>query len=1097
MNSFITKHNQEAIMKRYAYASLFCVFTFFIFLSSAGPASAQVDMKMFAGMKARSIGPAGMSGRIGAIDAVVSNPNIIYVGAATGGLWKSTSGGTSWTPIFDDQPASGIGAIAIYQPNPSLIWVGTGEGNPRNSMGVGYGIFKSLDGGKTWSHLGLKKTERIHRILIDPNNPDVVYAGALGTAWGENPERGVFKTTDGGKTWKNVLFVNEKVGCADLVMDPHNPNKLFAAMWEYRRWPWFFESGGPGSGLYVTYDGGENWKKITDKDGLPKGELGRIGIAVARSNPDVVYALVEAKKNALYRSIDGGHTWYVVNDSDNVNPRPFYYCDIRVDPENENRIYSLHSRLMVSEDSGKTFQAIARRVHSDHHELWINPEDGSCLINGNDGGVAISQDRGQTWRFVDNLPLGQFYHITVDMATPYNIYGGMQDNGSWRGPSSVWETGGIRNYHWSEVGFGDGFDVLIHPTDPNMGYSMSQGGHLMRFTLDTGERKNIQPDEPEGIKLRFHWNAGIAIDPHDPNILYYGSQFIHKSSDRGNSWEIISPDLTTNDPEKQKQAESGGLTLDVTNAENHTTILTIAPSSVQQGVIWVGTDDGNVQVTTDGGKTWTNTVKNIRGLPKATWCPHIEASKFDAGTAFVVFDDHRRSNWTTYVYKTEDFGKTWTNLAANDPTKGSESEVWGFVHVIEQDPIEKNLLFLGTEFGLWISFDGGGHWAKWTHGVPTVPVRDLVIHPREHDLVIGTHGRAAFILDNIAPLRSASKETMEKPLHIFRIPDTTVHLTKQGAGYHFAPDSMFAGENKPYGALITYVCTPPEKTEKEAEEETAPPMRRMIPERGEPWSRFRRGIGGKAVKIEILDEAGNVVRKADGPMEKGMNRFAWDLYVDEFRQPRIRERRFRFRPFAPKILPGTYTVKITMGKQEAVQTFVVKPDPREDISLPNRKKKFDTVTNLGQKIEVFAEAVDRIKKTREAINTVLEHVKDSDDEKVKELREEGKKLDKTLVAYLKKIIGDWEAQGIRDDSEAIREKAGSVFNTLNSSNEAPTPSETIKLANVEKAMVEALTEFNALYAEDVAAFKAKFVEANIEIFPDKESLTLDWKPKKK
>ena len=724
------------------------------------PCFAQFDPDLFSGMKARSIGPAGMSGRIGDIEAVVSNSNIIYVGAATGGVWKSTNGGITWKPIFDNQPASSIGAVSVFQANPSIVWIGTGEGNPRNSVGVGNGIYKSLDAGETWKFLGLEKTEKIHRVVLHPTDPNIAYVAALGTTWGENPERGVFKTTDGGKKWQKLLFIDQKTGCADLVMDPTNPNKLFAAMWEHRRWPWFFKSGGPGSGLYLTYDGGENWKKITEKEGLPKGELGRIGVAIARNNPDVVYALVEAEKSALCRSDDGGRNWKIINQSRNVNPRPFYYADLRVDPQNENRIYSLHSRLTVSNDGGKSFERIRSRVHSDHHALWIHPENGNFMIDGNDGGVAFSYDHGQTWRFVDNLPLAQFYHINIDMEIPYNIYGGMQDNGSWRGPSDAWQIGGIRNFHWEEVGFGDGFATLSDPNDSNIGYCMSQGGYLNRFNRITGERKDIRPPAPDSIELRFNWNAAIAIDPFDPKTVYYGSQFVHKSTDRGDSWTIISPDLTTNDPEKQKQAESGGLTFDVTNAENHCSILTIAPSPLKPGIIWVGTDDGNVQVTQDDGKTWKNVIQNIPRLPDNTWCPHIEASKFDAGTAYAVFEDHQRSNWTTYIYKTENFGKKWESLAKNDPTVPKEKnspEQWGFVHVIEQDPVNKNLLYLGTEFGLFISFDDGKNWLKWKHGVPTVPVRALIVHPRDHDLVIGTHGRAAYILDDVRPLRSISK----------------------------------------------------------------------------------------------------------------------------------------------------------------------------------------------------------------------------------------------------------------------------------------------------------------------------------------------------
>ncbi|MCU0645802.1 MAG: hypothetical protein MUC94_16275, partial [bacterium] len=917
---------------------------------------AQFDPDLFSGMKARSIGPAGMSGRIGDIEAVVSNPNIIYVGAATGGLWKSVNGGITWKPIFDDQPASSIGAVSVFQANPSIVWVGTGEGNPRNSVGVGNGIYKSIDGGDSWKFLGLEKTDKIHRIVLHPTDPDVAYAAALGTTWGENPERGVFKTIDGGKTWDRILFVDEKTGCADLIIDPTNPNKLFAAMWEHRRWPWFFKSGGPGSGLYFTHDGGENWKKITSKEGLPEGDLGRIGVAIAKNNPDVVYALVEAKKSALCRSDDGGKSWKIVNQSPNVNPRPFYYADIRVDPQNENRVYSLHSSLAVSEDGGKTFERIRSRIHSDHHALWIHPENANFMIDGNDGGVAISHDRGQTWRFVDNLPLAQYYHINIDMEIPYNIYGGMQDNGSWRGPSDVWESGGIRNYHWQEVGFGDGFATLSDPNDSNIGYSMSQGGYLSRFNRITGERKDIRPPAPDSIELRFNWNAAIAIDPFDPNTVYYGSQFVHKSADRGDSWLIISPDLTTNDPAKLKQTESGGLTYDVTNAENHCTILTIAPSPVQPGVIWIGTDDGNVQVTQDGGKTWINVTKNIPKLPDNTWCPHIEASKFDAGTAYAVFDDHQRSNWTTYVYKTENYGKTWESLTRNNPTiqkDNNSPEQWGFVHVIEQDPVNKNLLYLGTEFGLFISFDDGKNWMKWKHGVPTVPVRALIVHPRDHDLVIGTHGRAAFILDDVRPLRTISKALMEKPLHLFEIPAVYQHETRAASGYHFPADAMFSGESKSYGAMITYHILPPEKAEEKSAPENQDNMDQPSDEAGKSKE--------KQVAIQILDSADQVIRKFDGPMKKGINRTFWDLRRDGWRMPSVTGRARGFLPPGPELLPGKYKVKIKNGDHEAIQSVDVLPDPRITIPMEDRKQKYETLVHVGEKIEIITEAVEQIR----------------------------------------------------------------------------------------------------------------------------------------
>lgn len=1080
-------------MRWYLKASMI---TCLLVISSIDSSFAQFDPDLFSGMKARSIGPAGMSGRIGDIEAVVANPNIIYVGAATGGVWKSTNGGITWQPIFDDQPASSIGAISVFQANPSIVWVGTGEGNPRNSVGVGNGIYKSLDGGDNWKYLGLEKTDKIHRIVLDPTDPNVAYVAALGTTWGENPERGVFKTVDGGKNWKRILFVDEKSGCADLVMDPVNPNKLFAALWEHRRWPWFFKSGGPGSGLFVTVDGGETWKKITSKEGLPEGELGRIGVAIARNNPNVVYALVEAKKSALCRSDDGGKNWKIINQSANVNPRPFYYADIRVDPQNENRVYSLHSSLVVSEDGGRTFERLRSRIHSDHHALWIHPENGSFMIDGNDGGVAISYDRGQTWRFVDNLPLAQYYHINIDMEIPYNIYGGMQDNGSWRGPSDVWESGGIRNYHWQEVGFGDGFATLSDPNDSNIGYSMSQGGYLSRFNRITGERKDIRPPAPDSVELRFNWNAAIAIDPFDPQTVYYGSQFVHQSTDRGDSWQIISPDLTTNDPAKQKQAESGGLTYDVTNAENHCTILTIAPSPVQAGVIWVGTDDGNVQVTQDGGRNWNRVSQQIPDLPANTWCPHIEASKFDAGTAYIVFDDHQRSNWTTYIYKTENFGKKWESLTKNDPTAirdQNSPERWGFAHVIEQDPVNKNLLYLGTEFGLFISFNDGKNWLKWKHGVPTVPVRALIVHPRDHDLVIGTHGRAAFILDDVRPLRTVSKALFEKPLHLFEIPPVYQHETRAAAGYHFPADAMFNGDSRPYGALITYQVIPPTTeqpktvTQDQSEEEKS----------GTDAGKTQE----PQVTIQVIDSTGQVVRNFEGPMHKGINRVVWDLRRDGWRTPSAAGRTRGPAPAGPEILPGTYQIKIKSGDHEAIQTVVVLPDPRISIPMADRLQKYQTLLQVGQRIEVLSEAVERLRKMEQSVDLVIAkmkepavHVDSQKDKASTELKTAAAALKQRIKQVLQLFIDEGDKQGITRENNVSR-KLGYVYSSLAATWDKPTPSQLIYRQQAESALRLALDEFNRLFEKDVAEFQLKVKQANFTIFPAVEKLDLDWKRK--
>jgi len=1082
---------QEAPMKHYFAFRL--VLSISVLIGCATISQAQLDTALYSGMRARSIGPAGMSGRIESIDAVTTTPEIMYVGAATGGLWKSTNSGITWKPMFDDEPVNSIGAVTIYQANPAIVWVGTGEGDPRNSAGVGNGVYKSLDGGESWTHMGLERTERIPKIVVNPTDPNVAYVAALGTMWGENPDRGVFRTVDGGKTWKKVLYVDEKTGCADLVMDPSNPNKLFAAMWEYRRWPWFFKSGGPGSGLYVTYDGGDTWKKITEKDGLPKGDLGRIGLAIAKNNPSVVYALVEAKKSALCRSEDGGQTWRIANQTTNIAHRPFYFEEIRVDPENENRLYSLYTELVVSDDAGKTFTDLTpgNRVHSDHHALWIDPNDGKFLIDGDDGGVYISHDRGKTWRFVDNIPCGQFYHVSVDNAIPYNIYGGMQDNGSWRGPSDVWENNGIRNFEWNEIGFGDGFGALVDGSNPACGYSMSQGGYLMRYNLTTGQRKNIRPWAPDSVELRFNWNAGLAQDPFDAKTIYIGSQFLHKSTDRGDSWSIISPDLTTNDPEKQKQDQSGGLTPDVTEAENYTTIMTIAPSSVRQGVIWVGTDDGNVQVTQDGGKTWANVVDNVPDVPKNTWVPHIEASKFDAGAAYVVFDNHRRTDLKTYVFKTENYGKSWTSLTRKDPMAGSD-RMWGYALTIVQDPVDKNLLFLGTEFGLYISFDDGREWMKFSNGFPTASTMALAIQPRESDLVIGTHGRAAYILDDIAPLRSFTRELFDETLHLFAIPSAYEHRIKQMDGYHFPGDAMFRGESKPYGALVTYIVNPPKEERMRRSSDNEENSGAEMPE-------FRRSTDSAKVKIEILDSVGVVVRTMEGPAKKGINRVTWNLRRDGFRRPRMaapgaEERRFV--PLGPEVLPGKYTVRIKLGKSIVTQGVEVLPDPRTNIPADARKQKYDLIMLIGQKSEIVAEAVDRIHNTTRAVDVVLGELRDRKDSTARDLRKSGEALKKVLGTLLDKFVPQFDKQGTFRGDDNVSGKLRSVLGSLSSSYDAPTDAQVRYWNQAQTFMENALKEFNQTFGQNVAEFKKQVETANLSLFPSGETLDMNWKNKK-
>ncbi len=1027
-----------------------------------------VDMDKLHGLKTRSIGPAGMSGRITSIDVVLKDPSIIYVGTASGGLWRSKGSGVDWEPLFDEQPVASIGAVAVDQNIPDVIWVGTGEGNPRNSQTSGNGVYKTLDAGKTWVHLGLDNSRNIHRIIIHPQNSDVVYVAAQGSAWGESKDRGIFKTTDGGKTWEKILFVNEKTGAADLVIDPSNPNKLIAAMWEFRRWPWFFKSGGEGSGLFVTIDGGKTWKKKTSDDGLPKGEIGRIGLAISNSSPNVIYALIESNKNALYRSDDGGFNWNKINDKD-VGNRPFYYSDIFVDTKNENRVYDVATYVKISEDGGRTFKNLnsLSKIHVDHHAWWIHPENPNYIIDGNDGGLAISFDKGKSWKFIENLPLGQFYHINVDMELPYNIYGGLQDNGSWKGPSRVWRSGGIRNTYWEAVGGGDGFDVVPDRSNSRFGYAMSQGGWLNRFDAETGEQKLIRPIHPEGKDLRFNWNAGIAHDPFDATTIYYGSQYLHRSTNRGDSWEIISPDLTKNDPEKQKQLESGGLTYDVTNAENFTTIISIAPSSVKKGVIWVGTDDGNIQLTTDDGKTWSNLIKNIKGIPEEMWAAQIQASAKNAGEAFVVFDNHRKDDWTPYVFHTKDYGKTWKNLA-------SGKNIFGYALSFVQDNVEPKLMFLGTEFGLYISIDAGENWTKWKNGFPTVSTMDMIIHPRESDLVIGTFGRSVFILDNIQPLRVLAGDglkILDNKVKAFEIPDAYLAVYNSAPGIRNPGDAIYSGENLPNGAMITFNLNIEQK-EKKSESSTE---EKLIDE-----SKPRSKDSGE-VKIEIFNVNNELIRTLKHPVKNGLNRIYWNLDRKGVRFPnQSKPKQSDREPGGPQVNPGKYLIKISADEFSDSAFVNVKLDPRLTISKEDLAAKEKIYNLVIEKVSSATAIMDKLRDAQKNLKLIEEFLSERDDPETKKLKSKMKVLQDTLKTLIE-LFYDGDIQGIRRDPKKLGSQLSTVYRYAVSSWEAPPEMAEISLKHFSLQLAQAENTINSFFNKEWKEFSKQVEDAKISL----------------
>ncbi len=909
----------------------------------AGHASAQTPMKVdsetISGLGARNIGSAAMSGRIAAVAAVQEGPRLtVYVGAASGGVWKSVNGGTTFKPVFDKQPVQSIGAITIDPKNPKVIWVGTGEAWMRNSVSIGDGIYKSVDGGDNWVNVGLPESERIAKILVDPTESNTVYACVPGRLWSDSDQRGLYKTTDGGKAWVKVLKgANASTGCSMASLDPQNPKTIYAGMWDFRRQGWTFRSGGngpdapSGSGLFKSTDGGASWTELDANaaKGLPAKPWGRVAVTVAPSKPNVVYAFIEAAvpKNGLYRSDDGGKTWEARDRSQLMIWRPFYFANLIVDPKNENRLYKPDLSLIVSTDGGASFSNIGGGAHGDFHDVWIDPANTDHLITGDDGGLWYSYDAGNKWWKAENLPVSQFYHVSVDLDRPYHVYGGLQDNSSWVGESEY--PGGITNSRWENMYGGDGFWMFVDPADPDYIYAEYQGGEIGRVNRRTHETRNVKPlpRYREG-KLRYNWNTPIHVSATRKGTIYIGAQFLFRSRDFGQTWDRISPDLTTNDPVKQQQEQSGGVTVDNSSAEMHTTIYAIAESPKNPNVVWVGTDDGNLQLTRDGGKTWTNVARGIKGLPPQAWVSSIDAGHFDEGTVYATFDLHMFGDPRPYAYRSGDYGKTWSALVAPD------GPVRGYAHVIKEDLANPDLLFLGTELGLWVSLDGGKQWAHYKGGdLPAVAVRDLAIHPRDHDLVIATHGRGIWIVDDITPLRALTPATLASNAVFLKARPIVQRVPAQGGWAN--GDAAFVGPNPPGDAVITYY-------------------------------QKKRHIFGD-LTIEVLDQTGRQVGTVPSSKRRGLNRVTWAMRLPPPTVPSAASVAFGA-AFGPRLLPGTYTVKMSKDKDTYTTPLVLLPDPRAKHTPAERQAQFDLAMKLYHLLGNMTFAVERMNGVRLALD---------------------------------------------------------------------------------------------------------------------------------
>ena len=994
-----------------------------------------VDGETFGGLRARPIGPAAMSGRISALDATAGDRTTIYVGSAGGGVWKSADGGVVFKPVFDRHNQS-IGAVTIDPSNPRIVWVGTGETWVRNSVSVGDGVYRSADGGDTWTRVGLEHSERVARIAVHPKDGNTAYVCALGALYADHDERGVFRTRDAGKSWEKVLHVAPDTGCADLAMDPRDPSVLYAGLWQVRRQPWHFTSGGPRSGLYRTTDAGTTWERLTR--GLPDGDLGRIAIAVSPQKPGLVFATIEARKTLLYRSDDGGDNWAGLSDAAAVTGRPFYFSRLVADPNHADRIYKMGLTLAASEDGGKTFGTAGAgglfgpSYHADVHDAWVNPKNSDHLIIGTDGGVYISYNRGATFRFVASLPVSQYYHVSVDMATPYNVYGGLQDNSTWYGPSR--RAGGIGNKHWYSLTGGDGFWAFVDPSDPDIVYNEYQGGNLFRIRKSTLETKDIRPAPAAGDpKFRFNWNTPIHLSPAEPGTIYYAAQFLFRSRDQGESWERISPDLTTNDPAKLKQDTSGGLTLDNSTAENHCTIFAVAQSPRSSQVIWVGTDDGNLQLTRDGGATWTNVAGHVTGVPRGTWISSIDAGRHGDGTAFVTFDGHMTGDLTTYVARTDDFGATWTSLAT--------PALRGYAHVVKQDPINPDLLFLGTEFGLWITVDGGRQWGQYTANFPPVAVRDLTIHPREHDLVLATHGRGVYIVDDITPLRRMTTRTLDQDVVFLETKPAPMIMPVFEFGFN--GDAEFVGESPSESASIVY------------------------------YLKRRHMIGD--MRLEISDAQGRRVATLDGSRRRGLNRVEWPMRSKPPRMaPGTAGPGSVYALLGPRVPAGTYTVTMVKGTLTLASTVTLVPDPRSRHSDADRLAQEQAVGRLFGMTERLAHLVAAITDARDQARRLAPKVGEKDPLRLRLLQ-----LANELERQRAELASSQRGEGISGE-QRLREEIGGLYGNVNGYEGRPTLSQLARMEVLDEKLRTASAAFDATMARETAALSARLARLKLE-----------------
>src|SRR5579859_6756329 len=1022
-------------------------------------------------MKFRNLGPAVGGGRVSAVVGIPGKPNIYYAGAGGGGVFMTQDGGLSWKAIFEKESTVSIGAIALAPSNPNLVWVGTGESNPRNDLITGKGVYFSPDAGATWKFMGLRDAGQISNIVIDPHDPNIVMVGVLGHVWGPNADRGVFRTTDGGKSWQKTLFVDDTTGVSSLIMDPDNPLILFAGLWTMQRHPWMLESGGTAGGIFRSVDGGITWKKLSG--GRPEGPTGRIGLAAAPSNPRHVYALVESKKGVLWDSNDFGDHWKMVSNNHNMNARGFYFSQLVVSPKDENKIYFLSFGIVLSEDGGKTARTIGGRVHPDHHSMWIDPENPDRIINGNDGGVYISSDAGRTWRYLDNLPIEQFYSVAQDDETPYNLCGGLQDNNGWCGPSNSLSRGGITGFDWYTVTGGDGeYVVPARGANAHIVYTDSQNGSIQRLNNQNGVSSFIRPylhgvqvQKPADLKYRFNWTSPIAVSYTDANEVYIGGNVLFKSTDSGAHWKPISPDLTRNDKSKQ-QSSGGSIELDLSGAETFDCILSISISPIDPKIIWVGTDDGVVQVTRDGGEHWNNVTASIPNLPQWGRLQQIEASPNEQGTAYVAVDFHEVDNNKPYAFKTHDFGKTWTPIMQGLPQEDP-------VRVIREDPNHKGFLVPGTDASLFYSSDEGAHWTQIKSNFPTSSVYDIKFVKKSHDLVVATHGRGLYVLDDITPLEESGAELARSDFHLFPL---SAAVNWHNWSKHGFASGGYVAPNPLSGAVITYWLP------NEIKENSGGPPR-------------RRPNGETAVKITVTDSSGQRVRTMYGPTKYGLNRVAWNMRYDgpkklNFLPPPevLDDQDFFFDPsVGPNALPGTYKVAVKVNGKTETQTAEMQTDPRVKFATEGMRAQLNLGLELRDEVSALHEALNRLNGLHKQITSLQELLTSEEGQEggatnvaYKPVLDEAKALDKKITSIQEPLYNNEIQPGSQDDIHYLQRfqnrLQGVMRAVMGGPGEAPSPLLVSEAAEVRKELETQLAQVNTFLNTEVAAFNKKAAE---------------------